>query len=85
MSWWATVFMWVWFAFVGVMGVVSVPGLVARFIGAGDREAFWSSLHLVGMALLGWALVRFGRWLGRNEEVALQEWLRDLLSGVEVR
>ena len=81
MSAWTKWFMRVWFGFLAIFSVVWIPGMLVKF-SEGDQDAVWWSLHPVGMALFGWGLIRFGQWLGRNEELALREWLRDTLSGV---
>ena len=68
--------------FSGCFGAVWIPGMLIKLVSEGGRSAVLWTLHPLGMALFGWGLVRFGQWLGRNEEIALREWLRDALSGV---
>jgi hypothetical protein len=83
MSAWTKVFTRAWFGILALISAVWIPASLFNWVsGRAGPETLWWTLHPVGMALFGWGLVRFGRWLGRNEEIALREWLRDTLSGV---
>ena len=82
MSPWAKRFMWLWFGFLALFSLIWIPGVLLKVLsGECGPETLWWTLPPVGMALFGLGLLRFGRWLGRNEEAALREWLRDTLSG----
>lgn len=83
MSTFTRVFMWIWFGWAIVIGgVVFVSALVALLTGSGP-DAYKAWMGVVGLPLmlvLGYALVRFGRYLARDEERFLTDFLRQVLD-----
>ena len=73
------VFLIVWFSFLSVFSVVV---LISVFAGQGNVHGS-PVLGLAipaGMAAFGVALVKFGRWLGRSEEIAIVAFLKSTLE-----
>ena len=73
------VFMTVWFSFLVVIFAIL---LISVFAG---RTEFQSNrvvglLSPAGMAIFGVLLVKFGKWLGRNEETAILAFLKSTLE-----
>ena len=69
------VFMSVWYGFLGLMFVVMLITVIA---GRADvqRGALAGLVIPLGMAAFGFALIKFSRWLGRNEETAIIAFLK---------
>ena len=73
------VFMIVWFSFLGLFSVIMLSTVIA---GRADVQGSTALGLLIpaGMAAFGIALIKFGRWLGRNEETAIIAFLKSTLE-----
>lgn len=73
------IFMIVWFSFLGVFSVIMLTSVVAGHA-AIQGSAVLGLVIPAGMAIFGVALVKFGRWLVRNEETAIVAFLKSTLE-----
>ena len=74
----ARVFMVFWFSFLAVM---TVTALLLPSSGNSESGRVAVLLVVAGLAVFGVALVKFGGWLGRNERVALVDFLKRTFDG----
>ncbi len=70
--------MFVWFSFLALFTVLMLVLLIAQ--PTNPKGTPLLLLAPLGMALFGVALVKFGRWLGRNEESAILQFLKNTLE-----
>jgi hypothetical protein len=73
------VFMTVWFSFLGLFSLTMLITVIAGRAEA-QRTAALGLVIPAGMAAFGVALIKFGRWLGRNEETAIIAFLKSTLE-----
>jgi len=73
------VFMIVWFSFLGVFALIMLISAFARRADV-QGSAVLGLMMPAGMAAFGVALVKFGKWLGRNEETAIIAFLKSTLE-----
>jgi hypothetical protein len=80
------VFIRIWFAGVGLFGVIFIIGLVSDYLGGkvGCSELL-RILHPFGMLIAGYLIVATGKLLSRNEAREISEWLRTRFADVVVR
>ena len=86
MSPFVTAFMALWFGMLALVGGGMFLGATSAYLRGGAPPETWAFLvSPLIMAAFGIGLVRFGRWLGRNERSFLAEFLRTKLQAAEAR
>lgn len=73
---WVKIFMGIWLGFVAL----SVLPVAAVSLSHPDRENAWVGVAIpLGLLAFGFVMPKFGRWLGRNEEKYIREFLQTTL------
>lgn len=81
MSLFVRVFLGIWFGGLALIGGAAMIAVGLAYVRGDARPGSWIFIIVPsGMGAAGFALVRFGRWLGRNEQGRLTQFLRDTIS-----
>jgi hypothetical protein len=85
MHWFVLAFMVFWFSWVILIGgAIFISGTEAYMRGAASKDTWVTVVVPSGMAVFGLALSMFGRWLARNEQAFLLDFIKSNLKAREL-